>query len=53
MKRILVKLMLTIGCLVVSSIFSSEVKAADEKIFEDANSYTVKIKTQVALSKTK
>jgi serine protease Do len=49
MKRILVKLMLTIGCLVVSSIFSSEVKAADEKIFEDANSYTVKIKTQVEI----
>ncbi len=32
------KLILTVGFLVVSSMFSSEVKAADEKIFEDANS---------------
>jgi serine protease Do len=49
MKRILVKLELIIGCLVIGLLFGSDVKADDEKIFEDANSYTVKIKTQVEI----
>ena len=49
MKRILVKLELVIGCLVIGLLFGSEVEADDEKIFEDASSYTVKIKTQVLI----
>ena len=47
MKRTLVKLELIICCLVIGLLFGSEVNADDEKIFEDANNYTVKIKTQV------
>ena len=39
----------SIGCLVIGLLFGSEVKADDERIFEDANSYTVKIKTQVEI----
>ena len=49
MKRILIKLEVIIGCLVIGLLFGSEVKADDERIFEDANSYTVKIKTQVEI----
>ena len=49
MMRILVKLELIIGCLVIVLLFGAEVNADDEKIFEDANSYTVKIKTQVEI----
>ena len=49
MKRILIKLEMIIGCLVIGLLFGSEVKADDERIFEDANSYTVKIKTQVEI----
>ena len=33
----------------IGLLFGSEVKADDERIFEDANSYTVKIKTQVEI----
>ena len=49
MKRILIKLEVIIGCLVIGLLFGSEAKADDERIFEDANSYTVKIKTQVEI----
>jgi serine protease Do len=47
MKQNLLKLGLVICLIVVFLVLGSEVKANDEKIFEDANSYTVKIKTQV------
>ena len=49
MKRIIIKLEVIIVCLVIGLLFGSEVKADDERIFEDANSYTVKIKTQVEI----
>jgi serine protease Do len=49
MKRIILKLMLVLTCLVITLFLGSDVKANDEKIFEGANSYTVKIKTQVEI----
>ncbi len=50
MKKInqfLLKLELFTCCLIITLSAIPDVKANDEKIFEDANSYTVKIKTQV------
>ena len=49
MTRTLLKLGLVTSCLALALFLSSDVKANDEKIFEDANSYTVKIKTQVEI----
>jgi serine protease Do len=49
MKPTLLKLGLVICLLVVFLVLGSEVKADDERIFKDANSYTVKIKTQVEI----
>jgi serine protease Do len=49
MKWILVKLELIIGFLVIGLLFGAQVEADDERIFEDANSYTVKIQTQVEI----
>ncbi len=49
MKRILLKLGLVTFCLAITLFLSSDVKANDDKIFEDANSYTVKIMTQVEI----
>ena len=49
MKRILLKLGLVICFLPIPLLLISDVKADDEKIFKDANSYTVKIMTQVEI----
>jgi len=49
MKRFISKLKLLICGVIITLFVSSDVKANDEKIFEDANSYTVKIKTQVEI----
>ena len=49
MKRFISKLKLLICGVIITLFVSSDVKANDEKIFEDANSYTVKIKIQVEI----
>ena len=49
MKRFISKLKLLICGVIITLFVSSDVKANDEKIFEDANSYTVEIITRVEI----